>query len=90
MVLSLGTISLLVVYLKVQFWVHFFKDYNINDTPNCLLNSEPRMYADDTHISFASNKIQNINTVLNEDLARVEKGLTANKLTLNTLKLSLC
>ena len=48
------------------------------------------MYADDTHISFASNKIQNINTVLNEDLARVEKGLTANKLTLNTLKLSLC
>ena len=40
----------------------------INDLPNCLSNSEPRMYADDPHITFASNNIQNINTVLNEDL----------------------
>ena len=39
-----------------------------------------------THISFAGNNIQNINTVLNEDLARVEKWLTANKLTLNASK----
>ena len=62
--------------------------YNIyfNDLPNCLLNSEPRMYADDTHLTFASNNIQNINTVLNDDLARVEKWLTANKLTLNASK----
>ena len=58
----------------------------INDLPNCLSNSEPRMYADDTCITFASNNIQNINTVLNEDLARVEKWLTANKLTLNASK----
>ena len=58
----------------------------INDLPNCLSNAEPRMYADDTHISFAGNNIQNINTVLNEDLARVEKWLTANKLTLNASK----
>ena len=58
----------------------------INDLPNCLLNSEPRMYADDTHLTFASNNIQNINTVLNEDLGRVEKWLTANKLTLNASK----
>ena len=58
----------------------------INDLPNCLSNAEPRMYADDTHISFAGNYIQNINTVLNEDLARVEKWLTANKLTLNACK----
>ena len=58
----------------------------INDLPNCLSNAEPRMYADDTHISFAGNNIQNINTVLNEDRARVEKWLTANKLTLNASK----
>ena len=44
------------------------------------------MYADDTHISFASNNIDNINTVLNVDLARVEKWLTANKFTLNASK----
>ena len=58
----------------------------IDDLPYCLLNSEPRMYADDTHITFASNNTQSINTVLNEDLARVEKWLTANKLTLNASK----
>ena len=58
----------------------------INDLPNCLLNSVPRMYADDTHLTFASNNILNINTVLNEDLARVEKWLIANKLTLNASK----
>ena len=50
------------------------------------MNSVPRMYADDTHLTFASNNILNINTVLNEDLARVEKWLIANKLTLNTSK----
>ena len=44
------------------------------------------MYADVPHITFASNKIQNINTALNEDLARVEKWITANKLTLNASK----
>ena len=58
----------------------------INDLPNCLSNSEPRLYADDTHITFASNNIQNLNAVLNEDLAKVDKWLTANKLTLNASK----
>ena len=61
----------------------------INDLPNCLSNAEPRMYADDTHISFASNNIDNINTVINVDLARVEKWLTANSLLLTHLKLNL-
>ena len=61
----------------------------INDLPDCLSNSEPRTYADDTHITFASNNIQTINTVLNEDLAKVEKWLTANKLTLNASKTEL-
>ena len=76
MVLSPGTIFLLAASLLVY----------INDLPNCLLNSVPRMYADDTHLTFASNNILNINTVLNEDLARVEKWLIANKLTLNASK----
>ena len=58
----------------------------INDLPNCLSNAEPRMYAVDTHISFASNNIETINIVLNVDLPRVEKWLTGNKLTLNASK----
>ena len=44
------------------------------------------MYADDTQITFASNNTKNISTVLHEDLARVEKRLTANKLTLSASK----
>ena len=51
------------------------------------------MYVDDTHITFANNmnnNIQNINSVLNEDLAGVEKWLTANKLTLDACKTELC
>jgi hypothetical protein len=44
------------------------------------------MFADDTHLSFANNSIENIDLKLNENLARVNQWLTANKLTLNTSK----
>ena len=43
----------------------------INDLPNCLSNSVARMYADDTHLTFASNNIETINDVLNYDLSNV-------------------
>jgi len=58
----------------------------INDLPNCLLNSQPRLYADDMHLTFADHTVSNIDSKLNEDLSRVNYWLTANKLTLNTLK----
>ena len=58
----------------------------INDLPNCLLNSKPRMYADDMHLTFADNTVSNIDRNLNEDLSRVNYLFTANKLTLNTSK----
>ena len=56
----------------------------INDLPNCLEHSQPRMFADDTHLSFANNSTENIDLELSEDLARVNQWLTAsaNKLTL--------
>ena len=41
----------------------------INDLSNCLSNCEPRMYADDTHLTYASYNIQ---TSLNEDLKNVQ------------------
>ena len=53
---------------------------------SCLSNSEPRMYADDAHITFATKNIQYINTVLNRDLARAKKWLTADRLSLNASK----
>lgn len=50
----------------------------INDLPNCLSNSVARMYADDTHLTFASNNIEMINDVMNHDLSNVNTWLTAN------------
>lgn len=58
----------------------------INDLPNCLSNADARMYADDTHLTFACNNIETINDVMNHDLCNVNKWLAANKLTLNSSK----
>jgi hypothetical protein len=58
----------------------------INDLPNCLTHSPPRMYADDTNLSFASNNVDDIDYKLNQDLDNVNKWLIANKLTLNQSK----
>ena len=58
----------------------------INDLPNCLSNSQPRMYADDTHLTYADNDICPIETSLNQDLSNINRWLIAIKLTLNMTK----
>ena len=58
----------------------------INDLPNCLTNCKSRMYADDTHLTYASSNLENVQFCLNEDLANVFDWLQANKLTLNMTK----
>ena len=58
----------------------------INDLPNCLTNVQYRMYADDTHLTFASNNVAHLERALNEDLAKVNEWLIANNLTLNKSK----
>ena len=57
-----------------------------SDLPNCLQNSQPGMYADDTHLTFADNTVSKLDRNLNEDLSRVNYWLTANKLTRNASK----
>ena len=37
----------------------------INDLPNCLTSCQPRMYADDTHISYADVDVNSIQLNLN-------------------------
>ena len=54
----------------------------INDLPYCLSNSQPRMYADDTHLTYADNDICSIEASLNQDLSNRNHWLIANKLTL--------
>ena len=58
----------------------------INDLPNCLSYSEPRMYVDDTHLTYWSGNIHSIQSSLNEDLLNISRWLTANKLALNLTK----
>jgi len=58
----------------------------INDLPNCLVNSHPRMYADDTHLTFASNDVGHLDENMNDNLTKTTEWLTANKLTLNKSK----
>ena len=55
----------------------------INDLPNCLTNSYPRMYPDYTHLTYADKDVNIIQSCLNEDLLNISKWLIANKLTLN-------
>ena len=57
--------------------------FYINDLPNCLVNSHPRMYADDTHLTFASNDVAHLEENMNDDLTKISEWLTANKLTRN-------
>lgn len=58
----------------------------INDLPNCLSNSQPRMYADDTSLTYADSNPNSIQVSLNKDLDNISKWLSANKLTLNMTK----
>ena len=58
----------------------------INDLPNCLSFSVPRMHADDTHITYAGSDLHLIQSSLSRDLEKLNKWLVSNKLTLNTSK----
>ena len=60
---------------RINSWPTLFFIY-INDLPNCLDESVPSIFADDTNISVnATTEIQ-----------KIHAWLTANKLTLNTTK----
>ena len=59
---------------------------HINDLPNCLNDSSPRMYADDTNISYSGSKLSEIEQKMSNELSKLNKWLKANKLSLNTAK----
>ena len=58
----------------------------INDLPNCLSHTEPRMYADDIHLTYSNGNIHSIQSSQNEDLLNINRWLTANLLILNRTK----
>ena len=58
----------------------------INDLPNCLSLSIPRMYVDDTHITYAGSDLHLIQSSLSHDLEKLSKWLVSNRPTLNATK----
>ena len=59
----------------------------INDLPDCLKYSKPRMYADDTNITTTGKSITETIQVTNSDLENITEWLYANKLSLNIGKI---
>ena len=45
----------------------------INDLPNCLSFCQPRMFADDTHITYASADLHSMQSSLNRDFSNIHK-----------------
>ena len=52
----------------------------INDLPNCLNVGSPRMYADDTNVTFSAAAIPDLESQINSDLKYIDRWLKANKL----------
>ena len=58
----------------------------INDLPFALNQGNVTMYVDDTSISYSSKNIEDIKSVLDEELAMLNEWLQSNKLSLNVVK----
>lgn len=58
----------------------------INDLPGCDLNSNVRMYADDTCLTVANVNEKILEQQMNHDLHEIHTWLIANKLSLNVVK----
>ena len=58
----------------------------VNDLPNCSNAGSPRMYADDTNVTFSAANIPDLDSQINSDLKYIDRWLKANKLSLNVAK----
>ena len=57
----------------------FFLLY-INDLPECLNKTKPRLFADDTNLTASGDSITDLEAAVNSDLENLRKWLIANKL----------
>ena len=58
----------------------------INDLPNCLTSASPRIFADDTNITFAASTMTNLDKAVNLELRNLQRWLITNRLSLNIAK----
>ena len=54
----------------------------INELPSCLSLGSPRMYVDDTNVTFAESDMLGLETQINTELKNIHLWLKANKLSL--------
>ena len=58
----------------------------INDLPNCLTSASPRIFADDTNITFAASTMTDLENAVNLELRNLQRWLITNRLSLNIAK----
>ena len=58
----------------------------INDLPNCLNRTKPRLFADDTNLTATGESISDFEIAMYSDLENLRKWLIANNLSLNVAK----
>ena len=58
----------------------------INDLPECLDNTRPRLFADNTNLTASGESLNDIEIAVNSDLENLRNWLMANKLSLNVAK----
>ena len=58
----------------------------INDLPQCLNKTKPRLFADDTNLTTSGYSIHDVQAAVNSDLENLRKWLVANKLSLYVAK----
>ena len=58
----------------------------INDLPECLNITRPRLFADDTNLTASGDSMTDVQSAVNSDLENLRKWLVANRLSLNVAK----
>ena len=59
----------------------------INNLPECLDNTRPRLFADDTNLTASGDSMTDVEIAVNSDLENLRNWLMANKLySLNVAK----
>ena len=58
----------------------------INDLPNCLTSASPRIFADDTNITFAASTLIDLENAVNLELRNLQRWLITNRLSLYIAK----
>jgi hypothetical protein len=70
---------------KALFRASFLLLY-INDFPQCLSKTKPRLFPDDTNLTASGDSITRLEAAVNSNLENGRKWLIANKLSLNVAK----